>query len=110
MKFVLVLLSLALFFGCTQKSNFEKPIQKTIDTWDFSQIPDIKTIKTTKQTQSYSSPLSNNQKATIFTTNTYLQGFINSNNKYFIVLASSKNDKKFSPLKPSVWILLSDLD
>ena len=110
MKFALVFLSLVLFFGCTQKSTFEKPIHKTIDTWDFSQIPDIKTIKITKQTQSYSSPLSNNQKATVFNKNTYLQGFINSNDKYFIALASSKNNKKFSPLKPSVWILLSDLD
>lgn len=97
-----------LFGGCAYKET--QKTSQPIDTWDFSKIPSIKTIKTKNTIKAYSAPLPIGKELYVIEQNRYLQGFVNQNNRYFVALAISKNNQTFSPLKPSVWILLSDLN
>ena len=100
MKFALVFLSLALFFGCSTKHPIaQKPERSSID---FSVIQNVQTVYLNKKTKYFFVPKSLNSKSDSFEVGTLLQIYKTQNSS--ITLASSKDGKNFIPLKAPVWL------
>lgn len=100
MKFAIVFLSLALFFGCsTKQTAIQKPKKSSID---FSVIQNVQTVYLNKKTKYFFGPKSFNSKSDWFEVGTFLQVYKMQNG--VIALASSKDGSNFLPLKAPVWL------